>query len=453
MEPQLATRAAQQALFIEKVPAAIAMFDTEMRYVAVSQSFLSLIEVPGSPTEVIGRSHYDVFPDVPPNFPEIGARVLAGEELADAETRFPRRDGRTDWLRWRMKPWRTADDRVGGALLAAELITEEVESRRAVAESEARFRATFENAAVGVAHVAPDGRWLRVNGALCRILGYPADELLVRSFQDITHPADLAADLAQVELMRDGEINSYGMDKRYLRKDGTIVWGRLTVGCVRRNDRSVDYFVAVVEDITARKHAEERLHLLMREANHRVKNILSLVHIIVRRTVPESYATTFGERIRALAASQDLLIRNEWQGTDVEDLVRAQLAHLADTFESRIAAHGPKLRFKEAAAQAVGLALHELATNAGKYGALSTDAGRVQVDWRIDGNAFTMNWTESKGPPVRPPEHQGFGTTVIGTTVKQALGGEVNLDFAPSGLSWRLTCPACNALEKESWAV
>jgi two-component sensor histidine kinase len=100
-----------------------------------------------------------------------------------------------------------------------------------------------------------------------------------------------------------------------------------------------------------------------------------------------------------------------------------------------------------AAGQAVGLALHELATNASKYGALSTDAGRVDVGWRVDGDAFTMNWTERKGPPVRPPERRGFGTAVIDSTAKQTLGGEVELDYAPSGLTWRLTCSAANALE------
>src|SRR5260370_42700396 len=94
--------------------------------------------------------------------------------------------------------------------------------------SEARFRATFDNAAVGIAHVAPDGRWLRVNEALCRILGYAVDELIKKSFQDVTHPDDLAAEVAQVELMHQGKIDSYGVDKRYLRHDGAIVWGRKT---------------------------------------------------------------------------------------------------------------------------------------------------------------------------------------------------------------------------------
>jgi PAS domain S-box-containing protein len=130
---------------------------------------------------------------------------------------------------------------------------------RAIRDSEVRFQATFENATVGIAHVAPDGRWLRINRALCRITGYSADELVNKSFQDLTHPDDLASELPHVEQMLDGRINNYQMDKRYLRKDGAIVWVKLTVGCVRKSDGSVDYFVKVVEDISEARQAEEEL--------------------------------------------------------------------------------------------------------------------------------------------------------------------------------------------------
>jgi PAS domain S-box-containing protein len=251
-ESRLAEREAQLALFIEHAPAAIAMFDDKMRYLAVSSQFLSDYRLPAA-AEIIGRSHYEIFSDIPRRWRELHTRVLAGEELGHEEDPFPRQEGRVERVQWSMKPWRTADGQIGGAVLFSQFVT------GILAKSEARFRATFENAAVGIAHVAPDGRWLRVNEALCRILGYPADELITRSFQDITHPDDLAADLAEVRGMLDGKIDSYGIDKRYLRKDGTIVWARLTVGGVRKNDGSIDYFVSVVEDISARKQAERAL--------------------------------------------------------------------------------------------------------------------------------------------------------------------------------------------------
>jgi PAS domain S-box-containing protein len=209
-------------------------------------------------------------------------------------------------------------------------------------------------------------------------------------------------------------------------------------------------FVCVAQDVTERKAHDEHVHLLTREVNHRAKNMLSLVQAIARQTAgrePEAFIGRFIERIRALAANQDLLVRNEWQGVDVEDLVRAELAHFADLVGSRIALEGPKLRLKAAAAQAIGLTVHELATNAGKYGALSVDAGRVDVGWRFDNNMFKISWTERKGPPVSQPERRGFGSAVIESMAKWSLDGEVHLDYAPSGLIWRLTCPAANALE------
>src|SRR5215475_13266408 len=148
----------------------------------------------------------------------------------------------------------------------------------------------------------------------------------------------------------------------------------------------------------------QHVHLLMREASHRAKNMLSLVQAIARQTAarePEDFIGRFTERIQALAANQNLMVRNEWQGVDVEDLVHAQLAHFADLVGSRIAVHGAKLRLNAASAQTIGVALHELATNAGKYGALSTNRGRVDICWGIAGDTLTMSWTEHEGPPCR----------------------------------------------------
>jgi len=188
----------------------------------------------------------------------------------------------------------------------------------------------------------------------------------------------------------------------------------------------------------------------MREVNHRAKNMLSVVDAIAHQTAarnPEDFIERFSERIQALSANQDLLVRNEWNGVEIADLVRAQLAHFADLIGSRIAMHGPKLRLNPASAQAIGLALHELATNAGKYGALSTDRGRVDVSWGTDGDTLTMGWTEREGPPVSAPKRRGFGTIVMEAMAERSVDGKVDLDYAPSGLTWRLTCPAANALE------
>src|SRR5262249_6156807 len=174
---------------------------------------------------------------------------------------------------------------------------------------------------------------------------------------------------------------------RFVRKDGTPVWVHITGTAVRRNDGSVDHYVTVIQDISERKHAEEQVRLLLREMNHRGKNILTLVQAVARLTAfsdPEHFIDRFTNRIEAIAANQDLLVRTSWRGVDVDDLVCAELAHFADLINNRICLDGPKLRLNGAAAQAIGMALHELATNASKYGALSTDAGHVNIAWCAD---------------------------------------------------------------------
>jgi PAS domain S-box-containing protein len=267
-EGRLAEREAQLSLFVTNAPAAIAMFDRDMRYLALSRRFA---EDQGLPVDLdlIGRSHYDVFPDLPKKWLDSNARVLAGEELAHEEDAFPRADGRVDWVRWSMKPWRTSDGKIGGALLVTEVITKQVEARRALHESEQRFRATFENAAVGIAHVDPDGAVLLVNQRLCQILGYSVEELLTKRFQDLTHPDHLEANLAQVQRMLNGDINSFRTEKRYFCKDGSIIWARLTVGGVRNKDGTLRYFISVVEDISEIKRADQAL----RESEERFRGI------------------------------------------------------------------------------------------------------------------------------------------------------------------------------------
>jgi PAS domain S-box-containing protein len=208
-------------------------------------------------------------------------------------------------------------------------------------------------------------------------------------------------------------------------------------------------------DITERRHQEERIKLLLREVNHRSKNMLALVQAIARQTVaanPEDFLESFSERVQALARSQDLLVGADWKGVELAELVRLQLAHFGGLIGSGITIEGPSLLVSASAAQTLGMAIHELATNAGKYGALSVPEGRVAIVWRLEscgagGGTFSISWREQDGPPVAPPSRNGFGSIVIGRLAESSLDAEVDLEFAETGLSWRLRCPAEGMLE------
>jgi len=220
-----------------------------------------------------------------------------------------------------------------------------------------------------------------------------------------------------------------------------------------------DRRVAVLfTDISERKHREEHVRLLMREVNHRSKNMLSIVQAVARRTAAggyDNFVARFEDRIRALSASQDLLIKNEWRGVDLDELLRSQLSHSADLIDTRILLSGPRLMVTASASQTIGMALHELCTNAAKYGALSKETGRIDVAWavrrdRTGAARFRIAWTERGGPPVVPPKRRGFGSTVIGNMVQTSLDAEVTLGFAPTGLAWTLECPADQMIENLS---
>jgi PAS domain S-box-containing protein len=324
-------------------------------------------------------------------------------------------------------------------------------------QEEQRVAATYHNAPIGIAEVDADGRLLRANTQACRLLGYSPDEALGTSIFEKTVDESGEADREQFQRQVTGKSDRYTIERRIHRKDGSYVWASIISSSVRDSDGRFLYAIRTQEDISERKRREEereerekREHLLMREVNHRAKNMLSLVQAIARQTTaknPEDFIERFSERIQALSANQEVLARNEWRGVEIEDLVRGQLSHFADLIGSRIVLNGPKVRLKAASAQAIGLTVHELATNAGKYGALSTDKGRIDLFWATDGDALTMSWTEHDGPPVSAPKRRGFGTTVMKQMAERSLGGTVDLDYGPSGLTWHLTCPAESTLE------
>lgn len=574
--------------------------------------------------------------------------------------------------------------------------------------SEAMFRATFEHASVGLAHIGPQGQWLNVNQRASEIVGYPHEELLKITFQDITHPDDLDLDVGLLNEVLEGKRETYRIEKRYFHKSGRIIWVLLSVSCMRNPDGEVAYFISVLQDITeskrisqaladsetrfravqetnpdgfmmlrslrnesgaiedfiwefinpaaeqltsraatgltgkrltqempetvsrglfdrfcttvetgqpwrrelyypdnghprwfrftvarvgdgfavsfqdvtARKQAELRLlaseqrqrtildgivsmiglanpdgtlleineasvrltgalsedligcpiwehpawshtpalqdrlitafaqaeagsrmrfdaeiqdsrgrlipvdvqlspivdetekvteivlsavdiserkraeahrEMLLSELNHRVKNSLATVQAIAAHTLREaptmdSFRGSFTGRLRAIAASHDLLVSTAQDSADISRLIRDQVTAYAPAEESRLELSGPPLVLGPQGAHAFGLILHELATNASKYGAFSNETGRLRICWSIEENGeqtdALIDWIEMDGPPVAPPSRKGFGSALIEQSLSHALGGKSNLVFDPKGLKAQFRLPA-----------
>jgi PAS domain S-box-containing protein len=325
--------------------------------------------------------------------------------------------------------------------------------RKQLQESKERLQFALDAARLGWWRYDVPDRVVSGDARFKEIFDLAVDEMPIDDMKKLVHPDDVERFWADHEASLDHADPQHSPRQyRVLRPDGKVRWieGRRLVHFegAGREQRATDV-VGTVQDITEGKQREEREHLLTREVSHRAKNMLAVVDAIAHQTAaarPEDFIERFSERIKALAANQDLLIRNEWQGVAIADLVRGQLAPFA-SLVGRIIVHGPDLRLKPFAAQAIGLALHELATNAAKYGALSRDKGRVDVTWRILGDACTVSWIERGGPPVSAPKQRGFGTIVMKAMAERGVDGVVDLDYAPSGVTWRLTCPAVNVLE------
>jgi two-component sensor histidine kinase len=210
------------------------------------------------------------------------------------------------------------------------------------------------------------------------------------------------------------------------------------------------YGVRVVQDITERKLAEERRQLLLNELNHRVKNTLATVQSIAALTVrsaptAQAFHESFTARLIALSGTHNLLTNEGWEGTWLRGLVEKELAPYANTGRRRFTLRGERVRMSPQAAVALGLAFHELTTNAAKYGALSVPDGHIRVSWETDRSgpapALRVVWSETGGPAVSPPTRRGFGSRLIERGIAQELDGEVKLAFEPTGLRCSFVLP------------
>lgn len=258
-----------------------------------------------SDVEAIGKTDYEIFPDkIAQTFATNDRSVIHGKQPLTFEEKVYHQDGRLrDYLSFKF-PVLDNLGRVTSIVGIAKDITEDKQIKSALKISESRFVSTFEQAAVGLAHVSPNGRWLRVNQKLCEIVGYSKQELLQKTFQDITHPEDLEKDLDFVRRMLAGEIETYSIEKRYLHQNGATVWINLTVSLVRDSRGQPDYFISVVEDISDRHQLKSNLERSL----WRLSNLHQMDRAILEEKEPRAIAKTAIDRIQDLCNCQRISV-------------------------------------------------------------------------------------------------------------------------------------------------
>jgi PAS domain S-box-containing protein len=414
---------------------------------------------PGQTHDEFSASSRFFDPDGRPVARSLLADVLAsGQPVRDAERRVMRADGTQFVVSVNIDPLRNAKGELVGAVNCFTDITERrrmdaalEESRRNALEQEQRLAATYEHAAIGIAEIAPDGRYLRVNEAMCAITGYGRDELLAIKLFSRTHADDVDADCDAFRKQLGGALDFYSIEKRIIHKDGRVIWLSVRSSPVRTGDGRLLYVVRVVQDITERKDAERRQKLLIDELNHRVKNTLATVQSLASRTArgaptPQAFRERFEGRLIALSKAHDQLTRSHWESADLRELLSGSLAPYCGPGPKRVVLRGEDFVLRPRAVLALAMAVHELTTNAAKYGALSAPGGRIEIRWQPvwdeSGHPLLrIDWIEQSGPKVSEPQERGFGSRLIEGSIAAELGGQARLAFEPSGLRCEITIP------------
>jgi two-component system, chemotaxis family, CheB/CheR fusion protein len=277
-----------------------------------------------------------------------------------------------------------------------------------------------------------------------RLFGYSAAEIVGKSIT-ILIPSDRRFEENRIlERIRRGErVDHYETIRQ--RKDGSLIDISITVSPIRDAKGTVIGASKIGRDITERKRREELVDLLAREVDHRSKNLLALVQATVHLTQAETAAelkAAISGRLQALSNAHTLLAQSRWEGADLYRLVAEELSPYCEHGEARAEIKGPSLVLEPMTAQSIAVTVHELTTNAVKYGALSVSSGRLHVVWRrpSDGG-LVLRWTEIGGPAVGPPTRRGFGTRIIDRMIRDQLKGTVQFDWRKEGLVCEIAIP------------
>jgi PAS domain S-box-containing protein len=343
--------------------------------------------------------------------------------------RYRNADGAYRILETHAKPHFAADGAFLGLIGVNVDVTEREESESRLRQSEERFRLAVEAAPSAMVMTDGAGRVVLSNAQAEHLFGFSREELAARNIAALipeAHPEAAPRPLGG------------GEETRAIRKDGSEVPVEVGLSPIEMSGGSMT--LASIVDISYRKQAESQRELLLAELNHRVKNTLAVVQSVAHQTFRDNQTSpdaraAFEGRLVALATAHNLLTQANWKGASLER-VASDVLQVRDANQERVTLMGPDVALQPKEALAIAMALHELCTNATKYGALSNAKGHVSVEWAwMDvPNGLRLVWRERSGPPVKPPTRRGFGSRLVERTVEQDLDGEIAMDFREDGL-------------------
>jgi PAS domain S-box-containing protein len=322
--------------------------------------------------------------------------------------------------------------------------------RRQTEEARQKLISIIENSDDAIISKDLNGIMVSWNKGAERLYGDTPDEIIGKSVLLLIPPELQYEEPDILDRLRRGErIEHYETVRQ--RKDGQRIHISLTVSPVKNAEGKVVGASKIARDITERKRADEQRNLLINELNHRVKNTLATVQSLAMQTLRSTERSAdaralFDSRLSALSRAHDLLTAENWEGAYLREVVDRAVA--AFRTSDRITTSGPVARLSPKAALSLSIALHELATNATKYGALSGPSGRVEISWSLDNGAFMLNWREVDGPPVAPPSRTGFGTRLIERSLAHDLGGEARIEYLREGVQAFIRAPLEGAVER-----
>ena len=431
---------------VETSPDCLKVMDTKGRIEFINSNGCELLEIDDF-QKLQGREWLEFWP-AQSRDQIVNAIGSAGSGASSHFEAFcPTLKGTPKWWDVAVNPALDSQGRCFRIVASSRDVTQRKQDEQALRESEERFRA-----AVGIVSSIiwtnnAEGRMKGQQTSWGNFTGQSEAEYQGYGWANAVHPDDSLRTIAAWKVAVANK-SLFEFEHRVRRRDGEWRLFSIRAVPVLSDDGTIREWVGVHSDITEQKKSEVKIRFLMAEVTHRSKNLLGVVQAVARQTGyhgdPATFLKRLTDRIQGLAASQDLLIKNDWFGVEISDLVQGQLAHFKELIGTRIIVGGPSVYLNPAAAQAIGMALHELATNAAKYGALSNADGRVRLVWNVTEAAvpnITIQWTEDGGPMVEPPSRVGFGNVVMVRMAEAAVNGSVVLDYPTQGLHWKLVAP------------